>query len=68
VLAARRCRPRLGLVRVQAVDSLRGQCLAHARVELVGQRSGPRVACRLGAEVGELLALQEIGGDAHFRA
>jgi hypothetical protein len=60
--------PGLGLVGVELVDSVHRERLAHARVELARQRRGLRVARGLRAEVGELLALQQIGGDAHRRA
>ena len=58
VLAAGRRLPGLRLVGVERVDPLGGERVADARVELVRQRRGSRLACRLGPEVRELLALR----------
>ena len=73
-----KCSPRAAashasaLVRVERVDALRRERLAHARVQLLGQRREDRVS-RAGyrLEMGELLAFEQVGparGDAHRRA
>src|SRR5438874_11548751 len=72
VLAARSGVPGCPLVGVELVDPLRREGLPHARVQIVRKRREPRLARGLGAEVGDLLALEEIvpdpGRDAHRRA
>ncbi len=68
VLAAGGRLPRLRLVGVEAVDPLSRERLAHARVQLLGQRGRASFPGRLEDEVGELLALQQLGGDVHRRA
>ncbi len=67
VLAPRGRVPRFCLVRVELLDSLCRERLPHARVQLLGQRRRERLASGLGAEVGQLLALEQISGDAHRR-
>jgi len=60
MLTARRRGPRLSLVAVERGDSRRGERAGDAGVELVGERDEARRARRLGAEVGELLALKQV--------
>src|SRR5439155_25859463 len=64
--------PGLSLVGVELVDPLRRKRVAHPRVQLVRQGREQSLARRLGAYVGDLLALEEItpraGRDAHRRA
>jgi hypothetical protein len=72
VLAAPRCLPRGGLVRVEARDAGVRERFADARVDLVGNCHGARLAGRLLADVRELLAVEQrlpAGPcDAHRRA
>ena len=48
-------------------DLLSGQRLAHARVQAVRQRGGVSLPCRFGAEVGELLALEQVVPEGNAR-
>ena len=73
MLTARRRGPRLRLVAVQRGDPRRGERGGDAGVEPVGERGEARRARRLGAEVGELLALKQVvelerRGDARDRS
>jgi hypothetical protein len=68
VPAALRRLPGFGLVGVELLDALGRKRLAHAWVQLLGQRRRLRVAGGLGAEVGELRSLEQLCGDAHLRA
>ena len=60
VLTALRRLPGRRLVRVQLVDPARLEPLAQSGRQIVGQRSRNRVPRSLGAEVRELLALEQI--------
>jgi len=60
MLAARRRRPGLGLVAVQLGDPAGRERCGDAGVDPVGERREARSPRRLGAEVGELLSLQEV--------
>ncbi len=71
VLAASRGVPGCALVRVELLYPLRRERVAHPLVQFVRKRREPGFTRRLGAEVGDLFALEEIvpgaGRDAHRR-
>ncbi len=60
VLTALRCLPGRRLVRVELGDPARLEPLAQSGRQIVGQRSRDRVPSSLGAEIRELLALEQI--------
>jgi hypothetical protein len=66
VVAVARRSPRLGLVAIERLDPARGERLAHARVQVIGNRLDASLPRGVVAEMGELVSLQQVGPRARF--